>query len=181
MAGSTLRFDNSALTSAGDIDRWLDTAPIALVNGTLQLDARNNNSTSNETVGNISYAGGSSISLQRNNVGAAQIVQLQTPVISRVGTGTLEINRSGNSGFGSNVRLLATTAPSETNDVVHPSIALIDATRLTIFASYDPANGFVNAAYTNTVTTAKFSNGPDCGNASRVRRFRYWHSYLDAG
>lgn len=50
--GGSIRFDSSALTTAVDTDRWLDTAPVPLYNGTLQLDARNNTSTTNETVGN---------------------------------------------------------------------------------------------------------------------------------
>lgn len=149
--GSTLRFDSSALTTATDTDRWQDSAAINLNAGTLQLDARNNNSTTNETVGTISYAGGSAISLQRNNVGAAQIVQLQTPSLTRVGAGTLEIARGANSGFGTNVKLLATgTAPTVANGMISPSIMVIDATRLTNFATYD-ANGINNAAYTATI------------------------------
>lgn len=163
--GYTVRFNSSLTSTDVDVDRWLDSVPIPLLNATLQLDARNSASTTNETVGAISYAGGSTISLQRSNTpGAAQVVQLQTPSITRVGNGTLEITRSGNSGFGSTVRLLAsTTAPTLTNNMVNPSIALIDATRLTTFATYDPSNGFLNAAYTNTVTTAGFPTGLTAG------------------
>lgn len=161
--GSTLRFDSSTLTTTTNTDRWLDTAPIGLNAATLQLDARNNNSTTNETVGAISYAGGSTISLQRNNAGAAQIVQLQTPSLNRVGTGTLEVTRAGSSGFGSTVKLLTTTTtPTVTNGMVHPSLVTIDATRLQNFATFD-ANGINNSIYTNTVTTAAFPTGLSAG------------------
>ncbi len=151
--GSTLRFDSSALTTATDTDRWDDNAAIGLNNSTLQLDARNNNSTTNETVGAISYTGGNTISLQRNNIGVAQIVQLQTPSITRVNGGTLEVTRAGSSGFGSTVKLLAGTAPTVTNGMVTPSINTLDVTTLTNFATFD-ANGINNAAYTGVLTTA---------------------------
>jgi hypothetical protein len=101
--GATLRFDNSALSTAVDVNRWLDTQGIDLRNSTIQLDARNNDSTTNEAVGAITYAGGSFFNLQRNNIGANQIVQLQTPSLTRSGQGTLEITRAGSSGFGRNL------------------------------------------------------------------------------
>lgn len=166
LGGSTIRFNSAALTTDTDTDRWLDTAPISLLNGTIQLDARNNASITNETVGVISYAGGSTVNLQRSNTpGAGQIVQLQTPSLTRVGTGTLEINRAGNSGFGSTVKFLTTTTePTLVNNMVNPSITLIDATRLTNFASYD-GTGFINAGYTNTVNTGAFPTGLSDGTA----------------
>lgn len=160
--GSTLRFDSSALTTgaAGEVNRWEDGTGIALLNSTLQLDARNNGSTTNETVGAITYGGGSTISLQRNNGTApASIVQLQTPSLTRSGGGTLEVTRAGSSGFQSNVRLITTsTVPTVTNGMVTPSIMTLDASTGTNFANFDPTNGITNATYTGTLTTA-FSTG----------------------
>src|SRR4030095_3693175 len=83
---------------------------------------------------------------------------------TRTGTGTLEITRSGSSGFGATVKLLATTTtPTVTNGMVAPFMTLIDATRLQNFATYDVAQGFLNATYTNTVTTAAFPTGLNTG------------------
>jgi autotransporter-associated beta strand protein len=161
--GSNLRFDSSALTTATDVDRWLDSEPIALRSSTLQLDARNNNSITNETVGPISFSGGSFFSLQRNNIGGSQVTQLQAPTLTRIGQGTLEIARAGNSGFGGTIKILVTgTQPLITNGLISQYFILNDPTRLQNFATYN-ANGIINAAYTAIITTGAIPGTLDTG------------------
>ncbi len=162
--GSTLHFNNSGLTDTIDVNRWADAAPVALLNGTLQITSRNENtSITSETVGNVSFSGGNIIQLNRQNAVTGNTVLLNVAGLTRVANGTVELGRSGGgtgSGFGAGSRLLVTgTQPLVTNGMVQPFITLNDNTRLINFVNYNAGTGFVNAAYTATVNTAAFPTG----------------------
>jgi autotransporter-associated beta strand protein len=162
--GSTLHFNNGGLTDTVDVNRWADAAPIALLNGTLQITSRNENtSITSETVGDVSFSGGSIIQLNRQNAVTGNTVLLNVAGLTRIANGTVELGRSGGgtgSGFGAGSRLLVTgTPPVVTNGMVQPFITLNDNTRLINFVGYNGSTGFVNAAYTATVNTAAFPTG----------------------
>ncbi|MDZ7619801.1 MAG: autotransporter-associated beta strand repeat-containing protein, partial [Patescibacteria group bacterium] len=157
--GSTLRFDNSALSTGTNVDRWDDNTPIHLLAGTLQLDARNHASVTNETVGAIHFTGGNTISLNRNNMSGSQVAQLTVAEFVRADQGTIEFTRSGSSGYASNIKILATTAPAVTNGMIAPYFLPYDVTTAGMFASYDSSNGIGVASFDVNVTTASFTAG----------------------
>ncbi|MGL6076292.1 MAG: beta strand repeat-containing protein [Fimbriiglobus sp.] len=165
--GSTIRLDNSSLTTAVDINRWDNSTAIALKNSGLELTNRNNNTNTTEQVGPISFSGGSTIFVNRvNNVATAEI-QLTGTSLTRVGQGTLEVQRAGNSGFGGTTKYVFSTAPTLVNGVV-PGLFLQDATNFTLFANYN-ASGIVPQVFSNTITTGStpgtFDTGLTAGTA----------------
>ncbi len=161
--GSTLTLDNASLTNATNLDRWNDATPISLIGATLNITNRNHGSITSENVGALSFAGGSTINPNRsNNVTSAEI-RLVADSLSRVGTGTLEISRAGNSGFGTTTRFSVTnSAPTPVNGIVSPYYSLLDATQQTTFANYSSTLGFVVPTMTHVLTNT-FTTGLTAG------------------
>jgi autotransporter-associated beta strand protein len=167
LGGSNLLLDNGALTDTTDINRWGDNVPIALLASTVTHNSRNNNSsTTTEAVGMISFDGGSTVQVNRQNAVSGNISQLIASGLTRTGAGTLEISRSTGTGAGfgaGNFFKISGTAPTLTNNMVAPFMTISDGTRFNNFATYSATDGFVNAVYTNTVKTDPFPTGLTTG------------------
>lgn len=112
--GSELRLQDINTTGAA-ANRWNDTVPIALNGSLLTLQTANAAVTASETVGAITFERGSRI--QSVTQSTAQMT-LNTPSISRVGTGTMMIipsaaNRLGLAPAANSERIIVTgTAPT---------------------------------------------------------------------
>ncbi len=88
--GSYLQFDGNTAgtgTASGNSNRWDDNTPIAL-NGSSLLDQSQSGQVQNETVGAISFANGSRISIINPGTPTASHT-LTTSSITRIGRGTL--------------------------------------------------------------------------------------------
>ena len=99
------------------MDRWADTAGVALNASTITFNSRNDNaSTTLEKIGNLSYAGGSVLNVNRQNAVAGNVMEVNVDSFVRSGTGTLEIARSGGTGagFGVGQFIKALTTPPST-------------------------------------------------------------------
>jgi fibronectin-binding autotransporter adhesin len=170
--GSTLNFNNGSTTGTTNIDRWADTTAINLAASTVTFNSRNNNTAATvEAVGAINFSGGSVLNANRQNAVAGNIMTINADSFNRVGTGTLEVVRSGGTGagFGVGQFVKATgTAPATTalsaGTMIAPYITVNDGTRLINFATYDVTAGITNAVPTNIVNTAAVPTGMTAGN-----------------
>ncbi len=92
--GSILTFDNvtttfQGITAANNNNRWGDTAAINLNASTVQLLGQNAAAATTETVGAVSFTGGSVIASKRGNTG--NTVTLTVASLTRVNRGTLTL------------------------------------------------------------------------------------------
>jgi autotransporter-associated beta strand protein len=164
LGGSAVRFANDAITTAATPtpDRWGDTTPLNLIASSAEMRSRNIAAASDtvESVGAVTVAGGSTISLQRLQAITGHTVQLTVDSLARVGQGTLELARSTGTGAGYGVgqKLIVTNgAPTPVNGMVSPWI-VAQNNGPTDFVTYG-ATGFVPITYDQTVTTGTYTAG----------------------
>ncbi|WP_461784644.1 beta strand repeat-containing protein [Prosthecobacter sp.] len=153
--GGVLWLDNETSTQ----NRWFDTTPINLDGAQLYLRSINNAAqTSTEVVGDITFGRGASIRVQKGV--ALGDMQLTTSNLIRSGVGsTLSlISTAGNLGVAGNndsERVVVTgTSTGAIVGGIKPAY-YVNATDNT-FVTYG-ANGFVNAAYSNTFNAGTFT------------------------
>ncbi|MBL9095075.1 MAG: autotransporter-associated beta strand repeat-containing protein [Planctomycetaceae bacterium] len=151
--GAALRFDYTSTAAGPSIDKWHDSTPIVLNGSAVELIGRNaTNAVTSETVGDLSFRGGSVVLVQES--GTAAQAELTVASLTRVGQGTLTFTRGGSSAAnigqvgGDTVRfLVASGAPTVTNGIVAPYI--VNGTDHS-FMTYG-ADGLANAAYAGTL------------------------------
>jgi len=146
-AAILLNNDNGANNTANNNgDRLGNTTPIALRTSTLQLQGINNTTgASSETVGPITYSGGSTLKV--NVLGGSATTTLTAAALNRSGTGAmLALTTTGAGTLGVTDRVMLTAAPTLTHGIVNPNI--VNGTDDT-FVTYG-GSGFANAAFTST-------------------------------
>ncbi|HXI84385.1 MAG TPA: autotransporter-associated beta strand repeat-containing protein [Verrucomicrobiae bacterium] len=89
--GSTLFIDQTGQTNGSSYDRWGDSQAIALNGSTLMLRGIASSNAAAETVGNVSFAGGSQIALTDQGGGVSLVINSN---LTRVGRATLDIDPS---------------------------------------------------------------------------------------
>jgi autotransporter-associated beta strand protein len=154
--GSALFLDsvNGAATgfgAANNANRWNDTTPIALNSAGINFLGANNALTT-ETVGDVTFSGGSRIRSGRGGTTGTTTLTLAN-LASAAGKGhTLQLQGvalGGTNAAGAPVAVVdlikvAGTAPTVTNGMV--SSAIVNASDNT-FMTYNPTNGFANIVY----------------------------------
>ncbi len=143
--GSEVRLDNG---SASNPNRFGDAAPLALNGAIFRLIGRGSvNSNTTEQVGDISFAGGSQLTISGSTSSGATAT-LTANSLTRTGSGTLQFNHSTGTGleFGNANQFLVTIAPAVSNGMTDPWF--VNATDNT-FLDYG-VNGFANITYSST-------------------------------
>ncbi len=153
--GSTLSLDNSAVTTSTPVNRWGDTAPINLTASGLTYASPNNAVVSTgETVGAITFSGGSNLTVNRTQLPTSgHLAILNAASLTRSGQGTLELVRNGGNGAGftGGQRIIVNSgAPVPVNGMVSPYYVINGVTEQNTFATYG-ANGFLPVTYTRTI------------------------------
>ncbi len=182
--GSVLRFDNGT----NNFQRWGDAVPIHLDGAQLQITSANNNATATniEKVGAIRFERGTIVTIA--NVGAG-FAGLEATSFSRANFGTIQII-TGDADNGTTVGLgrgVAGTAnvdqllvtggetaitPSGATNGMLPAYFVNAGTGTGVthhsrFVTYVPGRGFVNAAFTETISAGDL-NGVDIGKTDVV-------------
>jgi len=155
------RLDNSNLGL--NERKWQDDAPIFLDGAQLQITSGNGR-VNQETVGQITVAGGAGLLLER--VGAGQPVLITNGALVRQGQATLTIRNTTAAELGSiavqsqkfYIEDAAWVAANRNNGMLSPWI--VSLSNLS-FLDYDPASdtGMTNAAWTQSGTGAAFMAG----------------------
>ena len=153
--GATLSLDNAAITTSTPANRWGDTAPINLIAGGLTYNSPNNAVVSTgETVGAVTFSGGSNLTVNRTQVPASgHLAILNVASLARSGQGTLELVRNGGTGAGftGGQRIIVNAgAPVPVNGMVSPFYVINGVTEQNTFATYG-VNGFLPVTYTRTI------------------------------
>lgn len=161
--GSKIFFDNSGLTSGGDIDRWDNDTDMAWSHIDLEHRSRNiATSTSIEQVGDVTFTGGNIVRMSQGNSNTANISQLTLASLTRSNGGTIELVPPSTTGLGAQGRLVVTTgAPTPSNGMTTPWIINHPAKSHVTYG----ANGFANVTY---LTSAALNNGTELLNISSL-------------
>lgn len=152
--GSTINLDNAGLAAGTVVDRWENSTPIDLRSSGLTYSSPNPGTYNLiETVGPLSFTGGSVITMNRNGTTVAgQQITLALGGLTRNGPATLELVRNGGNGagFGNGQILTTAGAPAPVNGMVSPYFVINGVTELSTFATYG-ANGFTAIVVPQTV------------------------------
>ncbi len=160
--GSTLLLDNSAVASANSNRRLLPSTSLSLTSSTFRLLGDGGAATvSAQNVASLSYAGGSTISVDTDGTTAGRLTTLTTGALDRgASRGTLNIrSTSANAttfGTASATQRFIITGGSA--GAMNAGIALWGGTNATDaslaqFSTYDPSNGVQATAFGVTATT----------------------------
>jgi autotransporter-associated beta strand protein len=178
MPTAELRFDNSSgllpNTAAFAQGRWADAAAINLSTNALRLIG-NRDVEVLENVGDVTYAGGSQIFVQRDyvsrrvtlRIGGGAATDLSQVVNSAINgfaitgnNGTLQINPATGGQLGSDERVMLVNGLSGGISITNGMIApwIINATE-NQFLTYTAENGFINAGF-NATRSGAFGTTP---------------------
>ncbi len=138
--GARLILSNATTYTAGNAEgRWADGAPIALRSSGVEILGNSNaaDNFNSETIGDLSFAGGSEIRTLRSGSSYAELMIGGTGTLTRVGSGTLTFNHDGGQ-LGASNRVIVVGGLPMTNGMVAPyMISRADNQ----FLRYDPDNG----------------------------------------
>lgn len=163
--GSTLLLDNAAVTTANTDRRLLNTTDLALNTSTLRLIGDGGAATaSSQAVDDITYRGGSVISIDTDAAIAGRLTTLTANTLTRAGNGTLQLRNISNTAttFGTSTgtqKFIITTAPTVTNGMIGANIALWGGANANdagqpLFVTYDGTHGIQAATLTATANAA---------------------------
>lgn len=162
--GSTLTLDNRAVVGASTDRRLINTTSLALTSSTLNYASDGGAAgISAQTVGSLTYRGGSFINIGRDGATAGSRADLTvTGGLTRANGGTLVLGQldaqAATLGTASATsRILLTAAPTVTNGMIGANIALLgganmQSTDLPLFTTYNATNGLEAAAFGVTAT-----------------------------
>lgn len=160
--GSTLLLDNSAVTTANANRRLSSTASVGLTSSTLRLLGDGGAATiSSQNVASISYAGGSTLSIDTDSTTAGRLTTLTTGALNRGATrGTLNIRSTSANAttFGTAAATQRLIITGNSTGAMNAGLALwggANATDASLaqFATYDVSNGVQATAFGVTATT----------------------------
>lgn len=166
--GSSLLLDNSAVVTTNTNQRLDPSTDITLTSSTLRLLGDGGAATvSSQAIDALTYAGGSTLSIDTDGATASRLTTLTLNSLTRTGNGTLNIRNTANTAAtlgtsaGTQKLIISTGAPTVTNGMIGANIAIWGGTNLNdsgtpLFATYDATHGVTSAAFTlnNTFTAA---------------------------
>jgi autotransporter-associated beta strand protein len=122
--GSTLLFDNTTASATGD--RWADTAAVNLYGTALTLKGTSTGTTA-ETVGGITFDGGSVITITRNGGASTTLTAGGSTSLARTNFGTLRITPTGGTlGTGEVLATTGTLPATIGNQAVLPGYVVVE-------------------------------------------------------